>query len=302
MKIAVLFVGEVHDRGFNQCALEGVKRMQATGTAEIEIISGVSYHPDAMIEALEAATARADGVLFVGGQGNSVTPQVAASYPDRRFAVVQGNVIGANLASYDVLQEQSAFLAGVAAARLTESGVVGHLSGHRVAPGLKGRAAFASGLRHVDETIRLVTGFCDTQDCNETTQIWAGAIAVSGADILFTMLNGARDGAIEACRANGMRQIGNATDWCAVDAAVFVASAVARIDLGVERAVTHLLAGRCPDQIEYLGLAQGAVELTCAPDVPEAVREEVVATAGLISNGQLDVDTVYEGPEFELET
>ncbi|MFK7880420.1 BMP family protein [Roseobacter sp.] len=300
MKIAVLFVGEVHDRGFNQCALEGVERMRAAGAAEIEIVSGVSYQPNAMTTALETSAARADGVIFIGGQGNGITPPVAASFPDRSFAVVQGNVTGANLASYDVLQEQSAFLAGVAAARLTQSGVVGHLSGHRVSPGLKGRAAFSSGLRHVDENIRLVTGFCGTQDDNETTDRWARGIADTGADILFTMLNAARDGAIDACQATGMRQIGNATDWCAVDADVFVASAVARIDLGVERAVINLLAGRCPDQIEDLGLAQNAVELTCAPDVPEVVREEVNASAEMIAARQLEVETVFNGPEFEL--
>lgn len=274
--------------------------MQAAGVADIEIVSGVSYDPHEMTAALEAAAGRSDGIVFIGGQGNAVTPPVAAAFPGRHFAVVQGNVTSANLASYDVLQEQSAFLAGVAAARLSKTGIVGHLSGHRVVPGLKGRAAFAAGLRHGDPAMRLVTGFCGTQDDNAVTLRWATAIADAGADILFTMLNGARDGATRACRSHGMRGIGNATDWCAVDPEIFIASAVARIELGVERAVRDIGAGQCPDTIVPLGLIEGAVELSCSPAMPKAVQDEISATAALIATGQLGVEPPYDGPEFEL--
>lgn len=135
MKIAIIFVGKLDDRGFNQCALQGAERVLRSGEADIEIVSGIPYALDAMTEALRAAAERSEGVVFIGGQGNTVTPAVAASFADRGFAVVQGNVTGPNLASYDVLQEQSAFLAGVLAARMTQTGVVGHLSGHRVIPG-----------------------------------------------------------------------------------------------------------------------------------------------------------------------
>lgn len=302
MKLAVVFVGAVEDGGFNQAALEGALRMRDHPEAEIEIVSGIPYDTDAMDRALRDAAARSDGLVFIGGQGNGVTPAVAADHPDRAFAVVQGNVTGPNLASYDVLQEQSAFLAGVLAARVTRTGTVGHLSGHRVVPGLKGRAAFAAGVRHADAGIRLVTGFCGTQDDSATTRAWATAIAAEGADVLFTMLNAARNGATQACRETGMRQIGNARDWCLADPEVFVGSAVARIDLGVERAVRDMLAGTRPDRVCHLGLSERAAELTVSPDVDTTVREEIDQLAEEIASGRIVVDTTYLGPEFELST
>ena len=300
MKISVIFVGELHDNGFNQCALDGAERAQRMGGGvTVEVVSGVSYEPLAMETALRDAAARSEGLVFIGGQGNRVTPAVATDFPDRAFAVVQGNVTGPNLASYDVLQEQSAFLAGVLAARMTRSGVVGHLSGHRVAPGLKGRAAFAAGVRHADPELRLITGFCGTQDDTAVTEAWARRIADEGADILFTMLNAARNGAIRACRATGMRQIGNAADWCALAPEVFVASAVARIDLGVLRAIGDMRSGLRPGGILELGLADDAVGLSMAADVPGGVRDEIAGLARRIAGGGLSVETVYTGPEFE---
>ena len=300
MKISVIFVGELHDDGFNQRALDGaVRARQEAGDADIEIVGGVLYDTHAMESALRGAAERSEGIVFIGGQGNRVTPAVAEDFGDRAFAVVQGNVAGANLASYDVLQEQSAFLAGVLAARMTRTGTVGHLSGHRVVPGLKGRAAFAAGVDHADQTVRLVTGFCGTQDDSSVTESWTRAIAAEGADILFTMLNAARRGAISACKATGMRQIGNAADWCAIDPDVFVASAVARIDLGVRRAIEDMRSGLRPGKVLELGLREAAVSLSMGDDVPDVIRDEIRDLARQISGGVISVDAVYDGPEFE---
>lgn len=301
MKISVLFVGELHDHGFNQCALDGVERLRlAPGGAEIEVVSGIPYDSEKMSLALRRSTERSGGVVFIGGQGNRIVPDVATAFPDRAFAVVQGDVKAANLASYDVLQEQSAFLAGVLAARMTRTGIVGHLSGHRVVPGLKGRAAFAAGVAHTDSSVRLVTGFCGTQDDSEVTEKWARAIAGEGADILFTMLNAARSGATRACRTAAMRQIGNAADWCATDPQTFVGSAVARIDLGVARAIADMQEGARASGIVCLGLGDDAVSLSTAPDVPIRIRQEIGHLAQQIADGALAVPTAYDGPEFEV--
>lgn len=302
MKISVLFVGALNDGGFNQSALAGAKRQRAVPDGTIDIISGIPYDPAAMSEALSSAAAQSDGVVFVGGQGNLVTPSVAASFPDCAFAIVQGNIQTANIVSYDVQQEQSAFLAGVLAAHMTQTRTVGHLSGHRVVPGLMGRAAFAAGVRHVDNRLRILTGFCGTQDNGDVAAQWMHGLADAGADVVFTMLNAARDGATSACRDAGIRQIGNVRDWCADDPKVFVGSALARIDLGVERAVSDMRAGGRPHAIRHLGLAEGAVGLAVAPDVPTAIRDQVSTIANRISTGEISIERAYDGPEFEATT
>lgn len=299
MRVAVLFVGVVGDRGFNASAMQGAARVGDRPGVDLEIVDGVPYAPDAMEAALRAAANRNDGVIFVGGQGNDVVPAVAASMPDKGFAVVQGNVTGLNVVSCDVLQEQSAFLAGCLAARETHTGVVAHLSGHRVAPGLKGRAAFVSGAAHIDPSVRVLTGFCGTQDDSTVTQRWAAAQIDAGADILFTMLNAARTGAIEACRAGGARQIGNALDWCRIEPDVFIASAVARIDLAVERAADILVSGRFPGSVVRFGLAdEGFVKLVLAETISNEREFEIGRVAAMIVDRTLSITTDFDGLEF----
>ena len=230
-------------------------------------------------------------------------PVLALDWPEKPFAIVQGHAHAENLASYDVAQEHSAYLAGCLAALMTKPGTVGHLSGHRVRPGLKGRAAFVQGVMETDPAVHVLTAFCGSQDDNAITWRWADAEIKAGADIIFTMLNGARQGAIEACRAAGTLQIGNALDWTALAPDVFVASALARIDLGVERAIADVATGRLPRAPVILGLSEGDyASLALGADVPDAVAERVATAAGAIRDGSIIVSEPYDGVEFEPDT
>jgi basic membrane protein A len=302
MRISIFFVGEVHDDGFNASALKGALHARDAGLAQISVIEGVPYEEDVIRSRLAEAMAACDGLVFIGGQGDVATPAVAADHPDKRFAIVQGHKTAPNLACYDVLQEETAFLAGALAALITRTGVVGHLSGHRVRPGLKGRAAFAAGVSHIDPQIKLLTAFCGTQDDNAISNAWASAEISAGADVIFTMLNAARQGAIEACRAGGALQIGNALDWVARVPEVFVASAMARIDLGVERAIADMVAGDVPPGIVALGLGQADYgHLSMGAAVPPEIRARIEELASRIRAGQIAIPETYAGPEFQPE-
>lgn len=301
MKISVLFVGQLHDKGFNASALAGVEAEQSAGLHDIDIVQGIPWDEAVIVEHLVKAATNSDFVIFVGGQGNAVTPNVAREYPDKRFAVIQGAVTGPNLFSYEVKQEESAFLAGILAAKWTRTGIVGHLSGHRVKPGLKGRAAFAAGVRHANESVRLLTSFCGTQDDSDVTRVWAESQIAEGADVIFTMLNGARDGAIDACRATNAYQIGNATDWCAKVPDVFIGSAIAHIGFAIRKSIEDAESGHNPTEIIEIGLSDGdAVSLSFKDDIGEEARNAISSAENAIRAGTLSVPASFDGPEFEV--
>jgi basic membrane protein A len=301
MRIGVLFVGKLEDAGFNASGLAGALAARESGL-DVVILDGIPYELAAMQAAMRRALPDLGGLVFVGGQGDAALPPVATEFPQKRFAVVQGHVCSVNVASYDVLQEQSAFLAGHLAARTTKTGTVAHLSGHRVRPGLKGRAAFVAGVRHAAPDVRVLTGFCGSQDDNGVTRRWASAEIAEGADVLFTMLNGGRQGAIDACAAAGVRQIGNVLDWCAIRPDVFLASAEARIDLCVSHAIEAMVAGRHPPAVRRFGLADGAyVTLRLAADVPASLAAEIADLKRAVAAGDVVIPADYAGPEFALE-
>jgi basic membrane protein A len=299
-KVAGLFTGPVLDGGFMEAGYRAFLGAGARLGLNLIHLERVPPTPEATEAAFERlAAARPDLIIAHGGQNDVAAARAAPRHPAIRFAVTQGHVTGANLASYDVLQEHSAFLAGILAARTTKSGVVGHLSGIRVRPGLKGRAAFAHGVRHADASVHFATDFCGHQDDAALAEAAALALIARGVDRLFTMLNSGRAGATAACRAGNCLQIGNVDDWTAREPHSFIGSAMADVGIGVGLAMGDFAAGRFPaGEIRRIGFeTDGAVGLAIHPSVPLAVRNEIAAARNAILRGEFAIDTEWRGPE-----
>ena len=301
ISVGALFAGRIDDHGFMESGYRGLERARTELKVRTTYLDGVQPRKELLAAALTTlANAGAGLVLAHGGQNNEACAEVAAAYPNVKFVVTQGAVTGSNLASYEVLQEESAYLAGVLAALSTRTGVVGHMSGIRVRPGLKGRAAFVAGVRATNPNVKVLTNFSGNQDDNALSKRIALAQMAAGADILFTMLNAGRTGVTEACREKGTRQIGNVVDWVAVDPQVFIASAIADVSIAAFDAIRDTQAGKFPAcQIRKVGLANAqAVRLTLAAEVPADVRARVAAAAQGIVSGSVKVPEGFEGAEF----
>lgn len=217
-------------------------------------------------------------------------------------ALTQGAVTAENLSSYDVYQEESAWLAGAYAALMTKTGVVAHQSGIRVPPGLRARASFAAGVKHANPDVKLLTNFSGNQDDIALAERVTKAQAKLGADIIYTMLNKGRSGTTEACRELGIKEIGNVIDWVAVDPEVFIASAWADVGIGVYDACQNLSSGEFKGgQIIKVGLQQPeAVRLIIAQDTPDSVRKRINEYRDEILAGKITVKAEFDGVEFEV--
>jgi basic membrane protein A len=302
-RVAMLLPGRIDDGGFMEAGYRGLL------TIERELNASVSYHdrveprPELLEAALrELASTRPDLVIAHGGQNAEACRRVAVAFPEISFVVIQGDVSGPNLASYEVLQEQSAWLGGALAGLVTKTGKVGHISGIRVRPGLKGRGGFHDGLRATNSDATFLTIFNGSQDDAALAKRTARALIDAGADIIFTMLNAARPGAIEASRETRTLQIGNVRDWTEDAPDVFIASAVADVGRAVVRAGEDFAQGRWqPGRVVHIGLEDpAAARLAMSASVPSEVRARVDALGEEIVSGARVVATEYDGPEFQL--
>ena len=298
--VAVVLFGPRGHGGFNQAGLAGAERAQALGAA-------IDVHwcepPADRADFLRELARRGYGLIVAhGGQGDAPVAAVAHEFPAQSFAITQGHFLAPNVACYEVLQEHSAFLAGVLAAATTRTGVVAHMSGERVLPGLKGRAAFADGVQQQDPAVRLLTLFCGNQHDEALAYRVVSAQADAGADLLFAMIDGGRPGAIRACRERGVQQIGNVLDWTEREPDVFIASALADSGYCIELAVQDWLADRlCCGAVRAIGLeAPAQVGLAVAPRASAAALARVEHFRMALLNGSLQPKASYDGPEMSL--
>ncbi|WMD21189.1 BMP family ABC transporter substrate-binding protein [Achromobacter seleniivolatilans] len=299
-RILVLF-GHAGKGGFNEAAVEGAQRAaQAGHTLQVEWIA----ENDAAARAVrltQLCANQPDLVIVHGGQGDVPVAEVAPRFPRTQFAITQGHHTASNVASYEILQEHSAFLAGILAGVRAGNGRAAHLSGERVRPGLKGRAAYADGVRRVTGQDPL-TAFCGNQHDPDLGAKWTRALAVRDARVVFAMMDGGRDGVTRTCRETGVWQIGNVLDWVARDPQVYLASALADSGLCVERAAADHAAGALTvGKITRFGLEQAAsLRLVLGAKVSAEERQTLDEWSGRLASGAVQIAPDYTGMEFAL--
>lgn len=300
-RVAASFAGRIDDRGFDAAGWQGLERARSELGVSTSHVEGVLPIREAMVAALSRlATGGADLVIAHGAQFNESAVEVAARFPRQRFVVTQGSVTGVNLASYEVLQEESAYLAGVLAGGMSVSGQVGHLGGLRTRWALKSRAAFAAGAQVMRPDVKLLTHFVGSADDAQAARRAATAMAEARADVLFAMLEGGRVGVTELCRERGLHLIGAGDDWVAQEPGVYIGSAVADMSLTVFEAVRDLREDRLyPGTLRRLGLAhRQAVRLTMAADLPAQVKDRVHRSADRVRAGHVLLPDGWNGTEF----
>ena len=156
------------------------------------------------------------------------------------------------------------------------------------------------GAVHADPDIRVLTRFCGHQDDAGLAKREATALLNAGADVLFTMLNSGRVGAVSACRDMGCKQIGNVDDWTVREPDVFIGSACADVGMSMRRAMEDMRSKRFPaGHIRTIGLeTAGAVSLALGEGVPSAVRARLDDARAAIASGALVVPVEWSGEEF----
>jgi basic membrane protein A len=301
-RIAVALFGPEGRGSFNESGLQGAMRARAIGH-QLDVHWITPPDPAGRAQELRRLCQQGMDLLVAhGGQGDLPVAAVCQDFPGTAFAITQGSFLAPNTACFEVLQEQSAFLAGVLAGLASTTRVVAHLSGEKVRPGLKGRAAFAHGVRASAPDCRFVTSFCGHQHVPDLAYKTAMALHSEGADLVFAMIDGGREGVSRACRETNLRQIGNVLDWVERDPKVFVASAIADSGYGVLQAIEAFASGRMVmgKKLIYGLESADSVRLLMSESMAQAHGATIESWRQKLLAGQVVPSEDYDGPELSV--
>ena len=306
--IWVLIPGDEKDNGFMEAGYRGYERIRdGLEGVEVEYVSNISAtsEEEALTEAMrDIAKEGPDLIIAQGGQNNLPAEKISAEFPEIQFIVIQGNVKGENLGSYAVDQEQSAYLAGALAGLMTETNKVGHLSGAWPQPGLNARAAYYQGLMNTNPEAIFYSTFTGNLDDVEINKEAANAQLEEGVDVIYTMLNGGRQGATDAIKKmEGNMEIGNVIDWTKEDD-VFIGSAVADSSVAIFNAAEDFVNGELKtNEVTIIGLDNPeVVNITFSDSVAQDIKDQVELLKEQIMEGGITISHEFDGEEFDTET
>src|SRR5690606_4801569 len=130
-------VGGVDDKSFNQSAWEGLKKFAEDNGLEVEADGGVDYlqsQSDADYNTnLNNLIRRDFDVVFgIGFLMEGAVAEIAGQQTDAQIAIIDAVVEADNVASVLFKEQEGAFLAGVAAALMTETKKIGFVGGMEI--------------------------------------------------------------------------------------------------------------------------------------------------------------------------
>ncbi|MEY2622305.1 MAG: hypothetical protein RIT26_2125 [Pseudomonadota bacterium] len=220
------------------------------------------------------------------------TLQVATEFPQVKFENITGYKRSANVATANARYYEGRYLAGIAAGRASESGVLGYVAGFPIPEVLQGLNAFTLGARSVrpDAQVRVIwlqTWFDPARERDA-----AMTLINQGADVLA--FHTASNAVMVAAQERGKMAVAYHSDMrkVAPDAQLL---AVTHLwgDYYTQR-VRALIEGRWQSTDTWGGVREGMVRVEgFGPKLSAAARNEVMARQSELSKGQLQV---FKGP------
>lgn len=228
-RVALLTPGPISDQSWNASAYQGLQQLRDSLGAEVSHIQ--TKTPAEFEENFRQYGAQ--GYALVIGHGfefQEAAQRVAPDFPRTIFVTTGGTGTGANVAAMSFAFDEPSYLAGMAAAAVSRSRVLGVIGGTELPPVKASFAAFTSGARAVEPRIQVLNAYIGNWDDAGAGKEQALAHLARGADVLFQNADAAGLGIFQAVReARDAWIIGSNADQNAMAPAVTLGSVV--IDL-----------------------------------------------------------------------
>jgi len=197
-----LFVLVVDDQGlieegYNDLAWQGFQKAKTDLGVRIEIIESKSledYLPNIKLAVEEGAS-----LIVCNGSSMTEAVQLAATeYPDQAFAIIDGKVEASNVSCYTFTEEGGAFLAGVAAATMSKTDIIGFIWDAQTPANEKFQYGFEAGVASANAASQVLINYTNYPGDELLGKETAVAQNKLGVDVIFHGPGGCGNGVIQA--------------------------------------------------------------------------------------------------------
>ncbi len=256
------------DESFSDMTYKGLRKAQRRFGFELMIAE-----PDSpgMVsnQTIDELTKNCDVIVLLGAQYNPLARGLAASNPDKKFVVIEGNITDSpNVASIGFQQHEGAFLAGALAAMVTQTHIIGYIGGTDIPPVRSFLVGYTEGARKVNPEVRVESFFIGGPgDFSGFEKPWDGLRVATrmynnGVDVIFQVAGMTGNGVIEAARREGKYVIGVDSNQDAMAVGHVLTSMMKRFDEAVYEEMVQLFSGKFVPGSKKYGLREKGVSLT----------------------------------------
>jgi basic membrane protein A and related proteins len=224
--------------------------------------------------------------------------EVAAEAPETNFAWAGGiGQTAENVSDYDQPFYEAAYLVGILAGHVSQSGHLGALYGFDIPVCHAMGEAMLAGAQTVNpEATLAVTAVGDWGDVAAAKEAGLAQVDTAGVDYWIGCGEGPTLGSIEAAKETGGYATGYVGDMSELGAETVLASVVWNMEPIFDRLIEQTAAGGFEGEFIRYGVKEGALDIVLnpklAPNVPDAAIAAVDQARAAIRAGTLEVPFV----------
>ena len=300
--LAIMMPEEPTDYGWNQQGFDAAKAVAAKYHMKFMPATGLGYG-DVHAQLRELADDGASLIIAHGAGYNTAAPEIGAekhvpvAIVDRPKDSKPGAV-----ADYTLSGHQGAYLAGILAAKMTQTETVGIVVTGEPPSWNSQSAAFAQGVHAMDPAVRILyavigpAAYSDAAGGRRVTESVIGA----GADVIFGQGDGASFGMLQAVETR--KSTGGGKVWfidvigdkTPIDKGNLLSSVVWNLVPVYSAMIEDLKANKFGTHAYPIQLADESVRLLHSKHIPDKVWAEVDAVRTQIIDGKLKVAPIFD--------
>ena len=298
LRVGVIFDGPLLDGGWNESHSAAVDRVQdAYPGIEITRIEGANPGQRAQLALEELASQGHQLILATGSSHTEDILTINEDYPDSKFATVGGTTLADNLAQYFTAIEEIRYLHGIMAGMLTETGVVGFISGFPIPIEVRTLNAVALGVEAVNPDARMEVLWVNSWYDPDLEREAARTLFEAGVDVIVSDMSS--PGIPSFADREGVLFSSYDQDLSEVNPQSWMGGFHIRWDAYYRKAVEDMIAGAWQPELYYGGIAEGMlVEATYGPAITQDILDVLEEKKAELVSGSFEV---FRGPIVDNE-
>lgn len=295
LKIAmVTSVGGVTDGSFNQSAWEGLQKAEKDLGIKASYIES-KQEADYVTNLEQAVDNNNDLILATGFPMQQALLEAAKNYPEQKFAIVDvdyGEETPDNVTCISFNEEQSGYVVGLVAGKMTKTNKVGFVGGMNNVVIKKFQVGYEAGVKEANSNAKVLVQYVNSFADQAKGKSIANQMYNNNADILFACAGDSGLGVLECAKETGKYAIGVDRDQNNIAPDNILTSAMKKVNEGVYTVVKNLKDGKLDGgKTLVFGLKEEGIGLAPSTDknVPKDVIDYVNSKIEKIISGEIVV-------------
>ena len=270
-RVALLTPGPISDQSWNGGAYQGLLRIRDSLGATISHIQ--TKTPAEFEEQFRQYGSQGYDLVFGHGfEFQNAAKRVGRDYPKTIYVTTSGSSSGGNVAGMEFGFGDASYLAGMIAASMSRSNILGVIGGTELPPVKESFAAFALGAKAVRPDVRVLVSYIGNWDDVSAGKEQALAQIGQGADVIFQNADAAGLGVFQAARESRKALVvGSNSNQNAVAPEITIGSVVIDLPRAFLAVAREVHDGRFRARVITLGLVDDVVSFVLNPALPSSI-------------------------------